>query len=104
VTTVLLNLCRLILSSPGVASSIPNPVFHLGIPVLCALCELIGVTVSPKWDLRIELFLLSRSSFLNRFLLSKVLLRRHFSPRASPILGEVAISSLFRTFFIISWN
>jgi hypothetical protein len=70
--TVLLNLSRLALSFPGVASSIPNPVLHLGIPVLCALCELIGVTVSPKWDLRIKLFLLSRSSFLNRLPLSKV--------------------------------
>jgi hypothetical protein len=104
VISVLSQLCRLVLSFPGVVSSIPNPVLHLGIPVLCVLCELIGVTVSPKWDLRIKLFLLSRSSFLNRFPLSKVLLRRHFSPRASPILGEVAISSLFRTFFIISWN
>jgi hypothetical protein len=70
--TVLLTLSRLAPSFPGVASSIPNPVLHLGIPVLCVLCELIGVTVSPKWDLRIKLFLLSRSSFLNRLPLSKV--------------------------------
>jgi hypothetical protein len=62
---------------------------------LRVLCELMEVTVSPKWDLIIKLFLLGRSSFLNRLHLSKVLLRRYFSPRVSPILVEVAISSLF---------
>jgi hypothetical protein len=56
----------------GVVSSIPNPILYLGVPVLHILCKLIGVTLSPKWDLRIKLFLLSRTYFLNRLLLSKV--------------------------------
>jgi hypothetical protein len=77
--TVLLNLSRLALSFPGVASSIPNPVLHLGIPVLCVLCELIGVTVSPKWDLggtprRASRQFLVRSLFPHFFALSSLFL------------------------------